>query len=73
MDLHSGHQFLATLTYDGGTLQMILKDPTLMTQITRTFPIDIPSITGNTAHVGFTAATGLSTADHEILTWKFNS
>jgi hypothetical protein len=73
MDLHSGHQFLATLTYDGGTLQMILKDPTLMTQITRTFPIDIPSVTGNTAHVGFTAATGLSTADHEILTWKFNS
>jgi hypothetical protein len=66
MDLHSGHQFLVTLTYDGVTLQMVLKDRTLKTQITQSFLIDIPSITGNTAHVGFTAGTGLSS-------WLFSS
>ena len=73
MDLHSGHQFLVTLTYDGATLQMVLKDRTLKTQITHSFPIDIPSIAGNTAHVGFTAGTGLSTADQDILSWQFRS
>ena len=72
MDLHSGHQFLVTLTYDGATLKMVLKDLTLTTQITRTFPIDIPSITGSAAHVGFTAGTGLLSADQEILSWQFN-
>jgi Legume lectin domain len=73
IDLHSGHQFRVTLTYDGATLQMNLKDLTTATQITHSFPIDIPSITGNTAHVGFTAGTGLSKADQEILSWQFSS
>jgi hypothetical protein len=73
MDLHAGHQFLVTLNYDGAILRMTLKDLALNNQIARTFPIDIPSITGNMAHVGFTAGTGLSTADQEILSWQFNS
>jgi hypothetical protein len=73
IDLHSGHQFLVTLDYDGATLRMALKDLTLNTQITHAFPIDIPAITGNAAFVGFTAATGLSSADQEILSWQFNS
>jgi hypothetical protein len=73
MDLHSGHEFFVTLTYDGATLQMVLKDLTRKTQITHSFPIDIPSITGNTAHVGFTAGTGLSSADQEIVSWQFSS
>jgi hypothetical protein len=73
IDLHSGHQFLVTLDYDGATLKMVLKDMTLQTQINRSFAIDIPSIAGNTAHVGFTAGTGLSSADQEILSWQFSS
>jgi hypothetical protein len=73
IDFHSGHQFLVTLDYDGVTLQLALKDLTLKTQITHSFPIDIPSITGNSAHVGFTAGTGLSSADQEILSWQFTS
>jgi hypothetical protein len=73
IDLHSGHQFRVTLAYDGATLQMNLKDLTTAAQITHSFPIDIPSITGNTAHVGFTAGTGLSKADQEILSWQFSS
>jgi hypothetical protein len=73
MDLHSGHQFLVTLSYDGLNLQTTLKDLSLKTQITRSFAIDIVSITGSTAHVGFTAGTGLSQADQEISSWQFNS
>jgi hypothetical protein len=73
IDLHSGHQFLVTLDYDGVILRMVLKDLTLKTQITHSFPIDILSITGNSAHVGFTAGTGLSSADQEILSWQFTS
>jgi hypothetical protein len=73
MDLHSGHQFLVTLVYDGASLQMTLKDLSLTTQITRSFVIDIVSVTGATAHVGFTAGTGFLSADQEILSWQFNS
>ena len=73
MDLHSGHQFVTTLSYDGATLRVILKDLTLRTQIARSLPIDIPSITGSPAHVGFSAGTGLSSADQEILSWQYNS
>jgi hypothetical protein len=73
IDLHSGHQFLVTLNYDGATLQSVLKDMTTRTEVTRSFAIDIPSITGNAAHVGFTAGTGLSMADQDIIAWQFAS
>jgi hypothetical protein len=73
IDLHSGHQFLVTLNYDGATLQSVLKDMTTRTEITRSFAIDIPATTGNTAHVGFTAGTGLSVADQDIIAWQFAS
>ena len=43
---HSGHQFRVTLTYDGVTLQAVVRDLILQTQIARTFTIDIPAITG---------------------------
>ena len=73
MDLHSGHQFRVTLTYDGTTLQMVLRDLTLLKETSRSFAIDIPSITGATAHVGFTAGTGLLSANQEIVSWQFTS
>jgi hypothetical protein len=73
IDLHAGHRFSVALTYDGANLQMTMKDLTSLAQLVRTFPIDIPSITGNIAHVGFTAGTGGSSADQEIISWQFNS
>jgi len=73
IDLHSGHQFRVTLGYDGMTLQVVIRDLTLLREITRSFGIDIPMITGNTAHVGFTAGTGLLNADQEIVSWQFSS
>lgn len=73
IDLHSGHQFRVTLVYDGATLQTTIRDLVLLKELSRSFVIDIPAITGNTAHVGFTAGTGLLTADHEIVSWQFTS
>jgi hypothetical protein len=73
IDLHSGHPFRVTLNYDGTTLQVVLRDLTLLREITRSFVVDIPTITGNTAHVGFTAGTGLLSAEQEIVSWQFSS
>ncbi len=73
IDLHSGHHFRATLAYDGATLKVVLRDLTLLKEITQSFAVDIPAITGNTAHVGFTAGTGLLSADQEIVSWQFSS
>ncbi len=35
------------------------------------YVVDIPAITGASAHLGFTAATGGFTAEHDILSWRF--
>jgi len=73
INLHSGHQFRVTLAYDGTNLQTVLRDLTLLKEVSRSFAINIPLITGNTALVGFTAGTGLSSADQEIMSWQFTS
>jgi len=73
IDFLSGHQFRVTLTYDGANLKCVLRDLTLRIEITRSFLIDIPSICGNTAHVGFTAGTGLLNANQDITSWQFTS
>jgi len=73
MDLHSGHQIRVSLDYDGNTLTLVLRDLTLLKEISRSFSIDIPSLTGANAHVGFTAGTGLLSADQDILSWQFVS
>jgi len=73
INLHSGHQFLVTLTYDGTAIQAVVRDLTLQTQINRAFPIDVPAITGKTAFVGFTGSTGGLSANLDILSWQFTS
>lgn len=73
INLHSGHQFRVTLSYDGTNLQVVIRDLTLLKEISRSFPINIPSITGPSAHVGFTAGTGFLSADQEIVSWQFTS
>jgi hypothetical protein len=72
INLHSGHHFRVTLAYDGATLTAVIRDEDLHFDVTRAFPIDIPAITGNTAHVGFTAGTGFLSAEHDILSWQFS-
>jgi hypothetical protein len=73
INLHSGHQFLVTLTYDGTAIQAVVRDLTLQTQINRAFTIDVPAITGKTAFVGFTGSTGGLSANLDILSWQFTS
>jgi hypothetical protein len=73
IDLHAGHQFRVALVYDGTTLQIVIRNLTLLREVSRSFAINIPLITGNTAHVGFTAGTGLLSADQEIVSWQFTS
>ena len=73
MNLRSSHQFRVTLTYDGATLQAVVRDLTLQTQITRAFPFNIAAITGNTAFVGFTGGTGGLNANLDVLSWQFTS
>lgn len=73
LDLHTGHQFRVTLSYDGGTLQATVLDLLLQTQVTHAFPFNIQAVTGTAAFVGFTAGTGGLSADHDILSWQFTS
>jgi hypothetical protein len=74
IDLHSGHIMKATVSYDGTTLSVFVSDSTNRSlQFTDTLAVDIPSLVGgNTATVGFTAATGLFDSDQEIFSWSYS-
>lgn len=71
INLQSGHHFRVDLNYDGTTLTAVVHDEDANVQITHAFPIDIPLITGNSANVGFTAGTGMLSANHDILSWQY--
>ena len=74
VNLHSGDVFLVQMNYDGVTLTLVVTDAIHPDQaVTVSFPIDIPAtVGGNTAFVGFTAATGGTTATQEILNWTYS-
>jgi hypothetical protein len=72
IDLHGGHPLTVQLTYDGSTLLMKITDSTTAKSYTTSWAVNIPQIVGgSTAYVGFTAATGGSTAVQQVLNWKF--
>jgi hypothetical protein len=72
IDLHSSDIIDAQITYDGKNLVLTLTDTTSLKTWSHSFPVDIPTIVGgNTAYVGFTAATGNETANQEILSWTY--
>jgi hypothetical protein len=72
LDLHSGDIFLAQITYDGAKLNVTLTDTSNLLSWSHSFAIDIPAVVGgDSAFVGFTGATGGSTADQEILSWTY--
>jgi len=74
INLHSGDIFNVHMTYDGSNLVMTITDATTNGAFTQSWPIDIPgTVGGNTAYVGFTAATGGLTAIQEILNWTYVS
>ena len=74
VDLRSQHVFRVNLRYDGRTLHVRIADETTGAISTQSYPVDIPKIVGGqTAFIGFTAATGLGTASHDLHRWYFAS
>ena len=73
VNLHSGDPFNVHLSYDGTTLKMTITDASNSSlTFSTSWVINIPNIVGgNTAFVGFTGATGGSTAIQEILNWTY--
>jgi legume-like lectin family protein len=73
IDLHSGDTMDATATYDGTNLAVTLTDATDASKtITESYPVDLTqTVGGNTAYVGFTAATGNSFSTQKILSWDY--
>jgi hypothetical protein len=72
IDLHSGHVFNVSLTYNGTVLQETVTDATNGSTYIHNYTVNIPSLVGgNTAFVGFTGATGGAVASHDILNWTY--
>lgn len=72
LDLHSGHVFSTTITYDGTTLTVKTTDTTTNASATQTYLVNIPGIVGSSsAFVGFTGGTGGLTSTQSILTWTY--
>jgi Chitobiase/beta-hexosaminidase C-terminal domain/Legume lectin domain/Fn3 associated len=71
VNLHSGDPFRVHITYNGATLTMTITDTTTNAAFTTSWPIDIPATVGaNTALVGFTGSTGVSTTT-QVINWTY--
>jgi hypothetical protein len=74
INLHTGHIFYVHVTYDGTTLTWTVVDSVTGALFSTSKPIDIPgTIGGPAAFVGFTGASGGSTAIQDILAWTFQT
>jgi hypothetical protein len=72
LSLRSGDPMTATLAYDGSNLTLTIKDQTSGATSSQIFPVNIPGLVKATsAYVGFTAATGGSTAIQKISAWTY--
>jgi hypothetical protein len=72
INLHSGDIMQAVVSYDSTTLTLTLTDTVTNATFVTSTAINIPAVVaGNTAYVGFTGATGGSTAVQRILHWTY--
>jgi hypothetical protein len=72
IDLHSGNYIDAHITYDGTTLTMTLTNPISLASWSYSWTVNIPSLVGgNSAWVGFTGGTGLTTSSQKITSWTY--
>lgn len=72
IDLHSGHVFNVSLSYDGTILTEKITDATTGASFTQTYTVNIASaVPGSQGYVGFTAGTGGLSATQDILSFKF--
>jgi hypothetical protein len=72
INLHSGHQIEAHVTYDGTDLTLTLIDLETRATWSHAFPVNISAVVGgNTAYVGFTGGTGALMAKQELISWTY--
>ena len=74
IELNSGDVLHAHMVYDGTNLTLTITDPGKSLTFTQAYPVNIPQVVGgNTAYVGFTAASGSSSAVQNILDWTYTT
>jgi hypothetical protein len=74
LSLRSGHALAVTMSYNGTTLSMTIKDTVSGASYSHSWAINIPAtVGGSTAYVGFTGGTGGGTAVQDILAWTYSS
>jgi len=74
IDLHSGHIFAVTLTYNGARLVETIEDTATHKSATAAYSVDLPKILGrNAAFVGFTGGTGGATVVADVLNWSWSA
>ena len=72
IQLASGDEIQATVTYDGTTLTLNLQDMVTNDKFSWSQAINIPQIVGgNTAYVGFTGGTGGLSATQKLISWTY--
>jgi Legume lectin domain/Fibronectin type III domain len=74
INLHSGHVFNASMTYDGATLRVTITDTSNGASATQSYSLNIAGVVGGgAAYVGFTGGTGGLTATQNILNWTYST
>ena len=75
IELHSGHVFSVSITYDGATLHETVVDTLNGATFSHDYSVDlVATIGGIHAFVGFTGSTGSgNTSTQEILTWTYSA
>jgi hypothetical protein len=72
VDLSSGDPIACTLSYDGSTLTLSMKDMTTSKTFSTSWSVDIPSAVGaDTAYVGFTASLYTGPSQQDVTAWTF--
>src|SRR5262249_52449797 len=72
IDLHSGHVFNVSMSYDGTALTVKVTDATTGAAATQSYTVNIPQTIGSSlAFAGFTGGTGGQTATEDITNWTF--
>jgi hypothetical protein len=72
VNLHSGDLMTAMLAYNGTTLTETVTDTVTKAVFSTQYAVNIPALTGPTAYVGFTGATGGAIDTQDIVNWTFS-
>jgi hypothetical protein len=72
INFSAGHVIQVSLSYDGTTLTISVKDMTTSVTYTGTWTVNIPSLVGGTtAYVGFTASEWTPHVEQAVLNWTY--